>query len=150
MSVGANLTMAASRHRPRLTRPNRRTEAAAVGGAVETMRLKAASRDTPAGALSGGNQQKVALGKWVATEPDVLLLDEPTRGVDVAAKAEIHALLRSAASRGLALLISSSEPEELLIVCDRIVVLYRGRVVADLPAAGTGAERLARHTGGHL
>ncbi|MFI8794154.1 sugar ABC transporter ATP-binding protein [Streptomyces sp. NPDC055105] len=149
MSVGANLVMVSSRNRARLARPDRPSEVRAAGEAVQVMRLKTGSVDAPVGSLSGGNQQKIALAKWMAVSPAVLLLDEPTRGVDVAAKAEIHSRLRSSADDGLALLISSSEPEELLGICDRIVVLYRGRIVADLPADQITVEQLARYAGGH-
>ena len=80
--------------------------------------------------LSGGNQQKVVLAKWFATNPRVLLLDEPTRGVDVGAKAEIYRLLDAAKERGLAILVSSSETSELLLLCDRVLVMCRGRITA--------------------
>ena len=149
MTVGANLVMVTSRDRHRLGRPDRSFESRAAADAADRMRLKASSVDAPVGSLSGGNQQKVALAKWMGLPPVVLLLDEPTRGVDVAAKAEIHALLRSSADEGLALLVSSSEPEELLGLCDRVLVLYRGRVVADLIAEQTTEDELARFAGGH-
>ncbi len=149
MSVGANLVMVTSRDRPRLTRPDRRAESRAAQDAVRVMRLRSSSVDAPVNSLSGGNQQKVALAKWMALSPVLLLLDEPTRGVDVAAKAEIHHQLRESAGTGLALLVSSSEPEELLALCDRIVVLYRGQVVADLAGEHTTDDQLARYSGGH-
>ena len=85
-----------------------------------------------AGGLSGGNQQKVALGRWLACDPGVLLLDEPTRGVDVGAKAEIHAILRRLADRGAAILFASSEMEELLTLADRILVMQDGRISGEL------------------
>ena len=85
-----------------------------------------------AGGLSGGNQQKVALGRWLACDPGVLLLDEPTRGVDVGAKAEIHAILRRLAAKGASILFASSEMEELLTLADRILVMQDGRISGEL------------------
>jgi ABC-type sugar transport system ATPase subunit len=88
--------------------------------------------EAPVGTLSGGNQQKVVLGRWL-DDTRVLLLDEPTRGVDVAAKAEIHRHLRALAAAGVALVVASSEIPELLALCDRIAVMRLGRVVGELP-----------------
>ena len=85
--------------------------------------------------LSGGNQQKVALGKWLPIEPRLLLLDEPTRGVDVGAKREIYQQLDGFTARGIAILLASSDLPELLALSDRIVVLHRGRVTARLERA---------------
>lgn len=148
-SVAENLAMVASRDAGRLRAPGGSGERALVGEAVATMRIVAASPDVAVSTLSGGNQQKVALGKWIAARSRVLLLDEPTRGVDVAAKAEIHRLLRAAAADGAALLVSSSETDELLALCDRIVVLARGAVVASLTAEEASEEAVARFAGGH-
>jgi ABC-type sugar transport system ATPase subunit len=91
-----------------------------------------ASIDANVSSLSGGNQQKVLLTKWLGTKPKVLLLDEPTRGVDVGAKAEIYRILQEQRAKGLSILVSSSEVPELLILCDRILVMHRGSIVADL------------------
>jgi ABC-type sugar transport system ATPase subunit len=92
--------------------------------------------------LSGGNQQKAVFGRWLAAEPKLLLLDEPTRGVDVGAKAEIYALIDAAAEKGLAVLVVSSELEELMWICHRIVVMARGRAVADIPREGFNKEAI--------
>jgi ABC-type sugar transport system ATPase subunit len=94
--------------------------------------------------LSGGNQQKCVLGRWVGPEARVLLLDEPTRGVDVGAKAEIHRHLRDLARRGLAILVASSELPELLALCDRIAVMRQGRVVSELARAQATAPEVLR------
>ena len=118
--------------------------------ACEPVRNAAASPHVAVGTLSGGNQQKVALGKWMAAGSRIMLLDEPTRGVDVAAKAEIHQLLRASAADGVALLVSSSENDELLELCDRILVLYRGRIVASLPVNDANEALLGRYAGGHV
>jgi ribose transport system ATP-binding protein/rhamnose transport system ATP-binding protein len=106
--------------------------------ALETIRaldIKAQGPDTPVGRLSGGNQQKVVIGRWFARAPRVLILDEPTRGVDVGARAEIHRLIRSLAEKGMAILVVSSESEELPDVCDRVLVMAEGRIVRELAAA---------------
>ncbi len=99
--------------------------------------------DLSVGALSGGNQQKVVLAKEVLAEPRLLLLDEPTRGVDVGAKGEIYARIRGLAKRGLGVLIASSEMPELLGLCDRIVVLRGGRSVAEFAPGVSEHEVLA-------
>jgi ribose transport system ATP-binding protein len=100
------------------------------------------SQEQPISDLSGGNQQKVVFGRWLAARPRLLLLDEPTRGVDVGAKAEIYQLIDRAAQDGLAVLAASSELEELLWICHRIVVMAHGRIVADIPREQFGKERI--------
>jgi ABC-type sugar transport system ATPase subunit len=148
MSVAENLIMAVTNSRGRWRRPMRAPERAMVDDAMSSMRIRAASPDVIVSTLSGGNQQKVAIGKWILRSPAVLLLDEPTRGVDVGAKAEIHHRLRELADRGMAIVVSSSENEELLDLCDRIVVMARGAIVADLPRAEADEKALSRLTRG--
>jgi ABC-type sugar transport system ATPase subunit len=99
---------------------------------VEGLRIRSSSVDQPAGSLSGGNQQKVVFAKWLDAQPSVVLLDDPTRGVDVGAKAEMHALIRSTAAAGAPVLICSTDIDELESLCDRVVVLHQGRVSAEL------------------
>jgi ribose transport system ATP-binding protein len=96
---------------------------------VEGLNIKTASRDSAVRTLSGGNQQKVVLAKWLATEPDILVLDEPTAGIDIGSKAEIIRLVRALAKAGKAILMISSELSEMLTACDRIAVLSGGRIV---------------------
>jgi ABC-type sugar transport system ATPase subunit len=109
---------------------------------VKALHIRLGSVEQEAGTLSGGNQQKVVLAKWLATQPKVLLLDDPTRGVDVAAKHEIHALLRRLAKEGMAMLLISTEMPELLALCDRVVVLHRGATRAILSRAEATAEKI--------
>jgi rhamnose transport system ATP-binding protein len=107
-------------------------------------RIKAGSIDVRPDALSGGNQQKVVLAKWLALEPRVLLLDEPTKGVDVAAKYEIHGIVRDIAARGAACLVVSSDLPEVLALADRIVVMRQGRVRGEIAAARADEEQVMR------
>ena len=108
------------------------------------LRIKAASLDTAVGTLSGGNQQKVALGKWLALKPDVLLLDEPTRGVDVGAKREIYQIMEQLASDGAAILFVSSEMEEVLSMSDRALVMHEGRITGELKRDQLSEEAVMR------
>jgi len=95
--------------------------------------------------LSGGNQQKVVLAKWMATNPSILLLDEPTRGVDVQSKAEIHALIQNLASQGIAVLIVSSEIPEILAVADRILVMSEGKITLEIPCSEADEKILLKY-----
>jgi len=109
---------------------------------VERLRIKTDSLYTPAGALSGGNQQKVALARWLAIRPTVLILDEPTQGVDVGSKSEIHALMSDLAEEGVAILMISSDMPEILGMSDRIAVMHAGSVAGILSRAGATQERI--------
>jgi ABC-type sugar transport system ATPase subunit len=100
--------------------------------------------------LSGGNQQKVALGKWLPAEPRLLLLDEPTRGVDVGAKREIYEHLQRFTERGISIVMTSSDLPELLALADRVVVLHRGRVTARLERRQATAETVLRAAMGEV
>ena len=112
--------------------------------AMSTMRVKAPSQRTKIRSLSGGNQQKVILGRWLLTEPEVLMLDEPTRGIDVGAKLEIYKLITELAERGKAVIMVSGELPELLGVCDRICVMSGGRLVGEVNAATATQEDIMR------
>jgi ABC-type sugar transport system ATPase subunit len=109
---------------------------------VKALCIRLDSAGQEAGTLSGGNQQKVVLAKWLATRPRVLLLEEPTRGVDVGAKHEIYGLLRSLAAEGLAILLISTEMPELLGLCDRVIVLHRGEVTGAFDRDAATPERI--------
>lgn len=117
-----------------------------MGRAVQGLRLKYGSFDDPVTSLSGGNQQKVLLARWLATGAKVLLLDEPTKGVDVGAKADIYQVIVEMAREGLAVVIVSSYLPELLGLCDRIVVVRDREVVGELPAAHATEEEILRLT----
>ena len=98
---------------------------------VDSLQIKTTSLEVPVNHLSGGNQQKVVLGKWLMTHPKVLFLDEPTRGIDVGAKAEIHTLMSKLAQEGVAIVFVSSELPEILGMSDRVMVLHEGRIACD-------------------
>jgi ABC-type sugar transport system ATPase subunit len=142
LSIAANATLAGL---PGLSpggwrRPDREREAAAT--ATGPMRLRAATLDLEAGALSGGNQQKVALAKWLGIRPKLLLLDEPTRGIDVVSKREIYHLMDDWTRQGIAILLITSEMSELLTLSDRIVVLHRGEVTARFSRQEAAPEKI--------
>ena len=101
---------------------------------IDALRTKTPSQETKIRALSGGNQQKVILGRWLLTDPEVLLLDEPTRGIDVGAKYEIYQLIIDLANRGKVVIVVSSEMPELLGICDRIMVMSGGRLAGEIDA----------------
>ena len=109
---------------------------------IDAMRTKTPSQDTKIRTLSGGNQQKVIIGRWLLTDPEVLLLDEPTRGIDVGAKYEIYQLILDLANKGKTVIMVSSEMPELLGVCDRIVVMSGGRVAGEVDARNTSQEAI--------
>ena len=111
---------------------NRDSERRAAETQARALRVKAPDVETLVSAMSGGNQQKVVLGKWLAMSPRVILFDEPTRGVDVGSKAEIYALMRALADRGVAILMISSDMEEVIGVSDRVAVMHEGRVAGVL------------------
>ena len=106
------------------------------------MRIKTPSQRTQIRSLSGGNQQKVILGRWLLTDPEILMLDEPTRGIDVGAKFEIYQLIVDLAAKGKAIIMVSSELPELLGVCDRICVMSGGKLVGEVDAANTTQEEI--------
>ena len=109
---------------------------------IDAMHTKTPSQETKIRALSGGNQQKVIIGRWLLTDPEVLLLDEPTRGIDVGAKYEIYQLILDLANKGKTVIMVSSEMPELLGVCDRIVVMSGGRVAGEVNARSTTQEEI--------
>ena len=111
---------------------------------VQRLRIKISSLKQVVNNLSGGNQQKVVIGKWLATNPVVLILDEPTRGIDVGAKAEVHRIITELADDGVSILVISSELPEVLGLSDRVLVMHDGRITADLPIEQADQETIMR------
>jgi rhamnose transport system ATP-binding protein len=149
LSVAVNTTLAVL---PRVSHGgflNFRRERALAANLVQKLGVKTPSVDNPVGNLSGGNQQKVALARWLAVDPTVIILDEPTQGVDVGAKAEIHKLMSDLAARGLAVVMISSELPEVLGMSDRIAVMHGGTVTGTLERAEATQERVFELALGH-
>jgi ABC-type sugar transport system ATPase subunit len=144
MTALANTTLPILETLSRWTFIRRRAERALVGTYFDRLRVRAASPDVVTAGLSGGNQQKLVLAKWLAARCRVLMLDEPTRGVDVGAKAEIHALIDELASSGAGVILISSELPEVLNLCTRIIVLREGRIAGELPRATATQDALMR------
>ncbi|WP_134704740.1 sugar ABC transporter ATP-binding protein [Ammoniphilus sp. YIM 78166] len=116
---------------------------------VKDLRIKTASSDIEVSSLSGGNQQKVVIAKWLATQPKLLILDEPTRGVDVGAKAEIYSIINELAKEGLAIILVSSELPEIINMCDSVCVMRNGKITAQLAQSELSQENIMRYaTGG--
>jgi rhamnose transport system ATP-binding protein len=142
MAVGVNLSMVVLSSLTNRGLISTRRETELVERLVRELSVNASSIGAPTETLSGGNQQKVMLGKWLAPKPRVLLLDEPTRGIDVGAKAEVHQLIRRLAARGMATLLISSELPELLAMSDRILVMRNGSISGELSRAEATQEKI--------
>ena len=144
-SVQFNLGLTS--HDELLLRPRRLRERAA--GAVRDLRVQLSSLDQAVTSLSGGNQQKIVLGKWLLAGARIYFFDEPTRGIDVNAKAEIHNLIARLASQGAGVVVVSSEIDEILGVADRILVMHRGQIAGELSRENASEERIVElATGG--
>jgi rhamnose transport system ATP-binding protein len=142
LPVAANLTLATLGRISRAGVLDRRAEATIASRLVTSLGIKTASLDTLVRHLSGGNQQKVALGRWLVEPPSLLILDEPTQGVDVGAKAEIHRLMGELAAQGLAILMISSELDEILGMSDRVLVMRGGALAATFAREAATSERV--------
>jgi ribose transport system ATP-binding protein len=118
---------------------------------METLAIRAASPRQPMATVSGGNQQKAVLARWLSRRPSLLLLDEPTQGVDVSARAEIHSIVRESAAAGCAVIVTSGDFRELVALCDRVLVMTAGRFVDEVGRGATPARlamlALATHDG---
>ena len=142
LSVGHNITLAALKKFLSYNFIQSRTEHRAIQDSIEKLHIKTPSDTVEVDKLSGGNQQKVALAKCLLTKPNVLLLDEPTRGIDIGAKAEIYTLMSQLAQGGAGIIMASSELVEILAMCDRILVLCEGRLTATFSQAEATQERI--------
>ncbi|MFJ3696279.1 sugar ABC transporter ATP-binding protein [Streptomyces sp. NPDC090052] len=140
MSIERNIGLTGLGSLGRAGLVRRRLETARAADWAVRLQLKYSRLGAGVGVLSGGNQQKVVLAKWLATEPDVLIIDEPTRGIDVGTKAEVHRLLSGLAAEGLAVLMVSSDLPEVLGMADRVLVMREGRLVAEIPRSGATEE----------
>jgi len=132
MSIADNLTAASLDRYSRFQVLDANALAEAVRSGIDRMRIKVGSPEDPVSTLSGGNQQKVVIAKWLLTEPKIILLNDPTRGIDVGTKQEIYRLLRALADEGASILFYSTDYEELIGCCDRVDVMYDGRIVREL------------------
>ncbi len=117
---------------------------------IEKLHVKTTGGTQKAKNLSGGNQQKVVLGKWLSTNPKILILDEPTRGIDVGAKAEIYKLINELTAEGMAILLISSELPEVMGMSDRLLVMYEGKITGELSREEFSEERIMQHATGRV
>jgi rhamnose transport system ATP-binding protein len=150
LSVARNVT---------LTLRNKYTTAGLINGGAERraaqewskrLQVKTGSQEYAVSTLSGGNQQKVVLAKWLATDPRLLIIDEPTRGIDVGTKSEVHRLISDLAGRGIAILMISSELPEVLGMADRVLVMHEGRITAELTREEATPETVMHAATGSL
>ncbi len=142
LSVGQNIAMATLGRRQRWGWVDQQAERQVVDEMIGRLAVRTYSAAAPVGSLSGGNQQKVALGKWLAANPRLLLLDDPTRGVDIETRRDIYHRIRGLASEGVGVLLSSTDTIELMGVCDRVLVMYEGRIVRELVGSSITEENI--------
>ena len=144
MAIADNATLPFLRRLSRFGLLDRRRERDVAGEFTRRLQVKSATLDQPVRALSGGNQQKVVLAKWLATHPKVLILDEPTRGIDIGTKAEVHRIISGLAAEGIAILLISSELPEILGMADRVLVMREGRLTGELSRDEADQESIMR------
>jgi rhamnose transport system ATP-binding protein len=149
LPISANITLASLARFSNFGAVDLRREKQVAADYTRRLRIKTPAIFAPVGTLSGGNQQKVALSRWLVTNPSVLILDEPTQGIDVGAKAEVHALMTDLAAQGVAILMISSELPEVLGMSDRIAVMCRGTIAATLDRADATQEKILSLALGH-
>jgi ABC-type sugar transport system ATPase subunit len=136
MTVAENITLPYISRLSQLGWVMRRKQAALVDRYIERLKIKTPRRNQPVVYLSGGNQQKTVLARWLSMKPRILLLDQPTRGVDIGAKEEIYQLTRELASSGVSVVFVATEISELLRVCDRICVMRNGSIIREFASVG--------------
>ncbi len=142
LNIRENTTISSLRKHLKLGVLSERSRRRDTAWSIGAMNIKTASQETEIRLLSGGNQQKVILGRWLLTEPEILMLDEPTRGIDVGAKFEIYQLIDSLAAKGKAVIVVSGELPELLGICDRIYVMSGGKISGEVNAKDTTQEEI--------
>jgi L-arabinose transport system ATP-binding protein len=144
MGIGENLVLVVLKRLLHFVLRDKRAEYGQADELMTRLGVRAPNASVAALTLSGGNQQKLAIGKWIAEKPKVLILDEPTRGVDVGAKADVYKLIRELARQGVATLLISSDLPELLTLSDRIVVLREGRISGELSRSDASEEAVLK------
>src|SRR4030095_16011136 len=149
LSISANITLASLDRFSRLAVLDFGREKETAADYARRLDIKTPAVFAPVATLSGGNQQKVALSRWLLTKPSVLILDEPTQGIDVGAKSEVHALMTELAAQGVAILMISSELPEILGMSDRVAVMCGGTIVATLDRAEATQEHILALALGH-
>jgi ABC-type sugar transport system ATPase subunit len=142
MTVGANITICTLRNAMRGGLLSPRRERAIASESIEQLGIRTAGTEAAITSLSGGNQQKAIIGRWLLTRPQILLMDDPTRGIDVGAKAELYRLMDELCRSGLGIIVTSSELPELLTLCDRILVLCEGRLTGEFSRAEATEQRI--------
>ena len=142
LSVARNTALTLRSKLARCGLINSRTERAVAQEWSTNLEVKTATQDTPVSALSGGNQQKVVLAKWLATDPKILIVDEPTRGIDVGTKSEVHRLISTLATRGVAVIMISSELPEVLGMADRVLVMCEGHITGEFTREEATADAI--------
>ncbi|MBN2657140.1 MAG: sugar ABC transporter ATP-binding protein, partial [Spirochaetales bacterium] len=148
-SLTRNITLPIIDRISKLGKVSRSKEKEATGTYGRMMEIKAAGWHVNADTLSGGNQQKVVLAKWLATQPEILILDEPTKGIDVATKAAVHEFVSEMAGKGLAVIMVSSELPEILGMSDRVIVMHEGEKTGELSRADATSDNIIKAATGH-
>lgn len=143
-TIGFNISLCRLGYFSHYNMVNKKKEKEAVNATIKQMGIKAQSYKTPVVSLSGGNQQKVVISKWLLTEPDILIMDEPTRGIDIGAKAEIYKLIVSLVKSGKSIIMISSELPELIGLANRVVVLWEGKYAGELEGAEISQEAIMK------
>ena len=144
-TISFNITLAVLKQFIKNGLVNRRSEKDIIKNGIDSLRIKTPSERQKVGNLSGGNQQKVVIGKWLATNPKILILDEPTRGVDVGAKADIYAIMDSLAQQGISIIMISSELNEIINMCDRVLVMSNGAITGELGHEEFSQEKIMHY-----
>jgi rhamnose transport system ATP-binding protein len=141
-TIAANMTLPILSQVSRFGLMDQRQEHTLADGYARQLQVRSSGLDQLVKSLSGGNQQKVVLAKWLATDPSVLILDEPTRGIDIGAKAEVHRIISDLAARGLAIILISSELPEVLAMADRVLVMHEGRITGEFDRSEADQEKV--------